>query len=100
MATHSEKERTNKIKKIVKAIYEKKPSSSSIAKSMMERLGWNGKGLGKYEQGIINPLLMKKLGTRGGGKIINDNPDYDPDLYYKGSKIQTQLSSFSNKLCF
>eukprot|EP00347_Sterkiella_histriomuscorum_P018001 403347165 len=29
-------------------------------KKMMEAMGWKGKGLGKQEQGIINPLIAKK----------------------------------------
>ena len=29
-------------------------------KKMMEAMGWKGKGLGKQEQGIMNPLIAKK----------------------------------------
>ena len=35
--------------------------SKSKAQLMMEQMGWqSGKGLGKEEQGMINPLIAKK----------------------------------------
>ncbi len=35
-------------------------------KKMMEAMGWKGKGLGKQEQGIINPLIAKKTDANAG----------------------------------
>jgi splicing factor 45 len=35
-------------------------------KKMMEAMGWKGKGLGKQEQGIINPLIAKKTDSNAG----------------------------------
>ena len=35
-------------------------------KKMMEAMGWKGKGLGKQEQGIINPLVAKKTDATSG----------------------------------
>ncbi len=35
-------------------------------KKMMEAMGWKGKGLGKQEQGIINPLIAKKTDAQTG----------------------------------
>ena len=35
-------------------------------KKMMEAMGWKGKGLGKQEQGIINPLIAKKTDNNAG----------------------------------
>ena len=35
-------------------------------KKMMEAMGWKGKGLGKQEQGIINPLIAKKTDATTG----------------------------------
>jgi hypothetical protein len=35
-------------------------------------MGWTGKGLGKYEQGIVTPLYIKKIHERF-GIIINEN---------------------------
>ena len=32
----------------------------------MEAMGWKGKGLGKQEQGIINPLVAKKTDATSG----------------------------------
>lgn len=44
---------------------EQDPSGSSTKtdnkiKKMMEALGWKGKGLGRDEQGILNPLIARK----------------------------------------
>ena len=45
---------------------------------MMENMGWQGKGLGKQEQGILNPLITKKAaGTTG---IIVESSIVHPDL--------------------
>ncbi len=35
-------------------------------KKMMEAMGWKGKGLGKQEQGILNPLVAMKTDATGG----------------------------------
>ena len=32
----------------------------------MEAMGWKGKGLGKQEQGILNPLVAKKTDANAG----------------------------------
>ncbi|TNV76387.1 hypothetical protein FGO68_gene13025 [Halteria grandinella] len=46
------------------------------AKKMMEAMGWKGKGLGKQEQGIINPLIAKKTDAGSGmiqeSQIVNE----------------------------
>ncbi len=33
---------------------------------MMASMGWKGKGLGKQEQGILNPLIAKKTDATTG----------------------------------
>ncbi len=40
--------------------------SDNKIKKMMEAMGWKGKGLGKQEQGIINPLIAKKTDAVSG----------------------------------
>jgi len=40
--------------------------SDNKIKKMMEAMGWKGKGLGKQEQGIINPLVAKKTDATSG----------------------------------
>ena len=35
-------------------------------KKMMASMGWKGKGLGKQEQGIMNPLVAKKNDATSG----------------------------------
>ena len=42
------------------------PKSENKIKKMMEAMGWKGKGLGKQEQGIINPLIAKKTDATSG----------------------------------
>jgi splicing factor 45 len=39
---------------------------------MLEKMGWKGQGLGKYEQGIITPLVAKRTNDKY-GIIINSN---------------------------
>jgi splicing factor 45 len=39
---------------------------------MLEKMGWRGQGLGKYEQGIITPLVAKRTNDKY-GIIINAN---------------------------
>ena len=39
---------------------------------MLEKMGWKGHGLGKYEQGITIPLIGKKT-SKNHGVIININ---------------------------
>ena len=41
---------------------------------MLEKMGWKGKGLGKYEQGIVIPLIGKKT-SKNHGLIINVNTE-------------------------
>ena len=41
-------------------------NSDHKIKKMMEAMGWKGKGLGKQEQGIINPLIAKKTDSNAG----------------------------------
>ena len=47
---------------------------NSKIKKMMEKMSWQGKGLGKQEQGILNPLITKKAaGSAMGGIIVESN---------------------------
>ena len=50
-------------------------------------MGWKGKGLGKYEQGILKPLITKVLNKKGESEIINENPHYELDKYFSNTKI-------------
>ncbi|CDW78893.1 dna-damage-repair toleration protein drt111 [Stylonychia lemnae] len=45
--------------------------SDNKIKKMMEAMGWKGKGLGKQEQGILNPLVPKL--TDGNAAIIEES---------------------------
>jgi hypothetical protein len=46
--------------------------SSIKVKNMLLKMGWKGQGLGKYEQGIVTPLIVKKTGEKF-GIIIDSN---------------------------
>lgn len=56
--------------------------SLNLGHSILTKMGWNGKGLGKFEQGIVKPLYTKIVGKKGEAKIINENQNYDFDSYY------------------
>ena len=49
-----------------------KSSNQSVkVKKMMEQMGWKGKGLGREEQGMLNPLITKKnFGSSNTGVIV------------------------------
>jgi hypothetical protein len=49
-----------------------KLKSEEKAIRMLEKMGWKGHGLGKFEQGIKTPLIAKKTGDKY-GVIINSN---------------------------
>lgn len=68
------------------------------AKKMLQKMGWKGKGnkrfsyiicigLGKLEQGIVTPLMVKKTGDKY-GIIINANK--------KASPIEENIISIDN----
>ncbi len=46
--------------------------SSDKVKRMLFKMGWKGQGLGKYEQGIVKPLIAKKTSNKF-GIIIDSN---------------------------
>lgn len=48
---------------------------------MMEAVGWKGKGLGKQEQGIMNPLTAKKTDTASGVIVESEVPHHMQHLY-------------------
>lgn len=45
---------------------------------MMENMGWQGKGLGKQEQGMLNPLITKKAAGNTG--LIVESSIVNPDM--------------------
>lgn len=53
---------------------EKQLTGEEKAWRMLEKMGWKGKGLGKYEQGIVIPLIGKKT-SKNHGLIINVNTE-------------------------
>lgn len=53
---------------------EQKLTGEEKAWRMLEKMGWKGKGLGKYEQGIVIPLIGKKT-SKNHGLIINVNTE-------------------------
>lgn len=48
-------------------------SSFKTAENILFKMGWKGKGLGKFEQGITSPLYTKIIGKKGEAQIINEN---------------------------
>ena len=49
----------------------KSSNQSAKVKKMMESMGWKGKGLGRQEQGMLNPLIQKKnFGSANTGVIV------------------------------
>ena len=49
----------------------KSSNQNAKVKKMMESMGWKGKGLGREEQGILNPLITKKAyGSSTTGVIV------------------------------
>lgn len=55
--------------------------SNNKIENILYRMGWKGKGLGKYEQGIIKPLFTKIVGKKGEARIINENDHIDLETY-------------------
>jgi hypothetical protein len=59
---------------------QKSSQQNTKIKKMMENMGWQGKGLGKQEQGILNPLITKKAhGSATTGVIVESalsNPGF------------------------
>ena len=60
-------------------------TQSDKIKKMMANMGWTqGKGLGRQEQGILNPLVQK----RGGGAIVESSI---PNSALTGSKDDEEM---------
>lgn len=55
---------------------------SDKVKKMLVKMGWKGQGLGKYEQGIVTPLIAKKTSDKY-GIIINANLKVNDDKLNK-----------------
>eukprot|EP00826_Nyctotherus_ovalis_P018262 TRINITY_DN15449_c0_g1_i1.p1 TRINITY_DN15449_c0_g1~~TRINITY_DN15449_c0_g1_i1.p1 ORF type:complete len:230 (+),score=82.16 TRINITY_DN15449_c0_g1_i1:27-716(+) len=50
-------------------------SGEEKAFGMMKKMGWAGKGLGKEEQGIVTPLMMKKTDKMAGVIVPASKPE-------------------------
>ena len=68
----------------------KSSGQNAKVKKMMESMGWKGKGLGREEQGILNPLITKKTaGSSTTGVIVQSsiqNPTLAPEPKQEESK--------------
>jgi len=56
--------------------------TSIKVKRMLLKMGWKGQGLGKYEQGIVKPLIAKKTSEKY-GVIINSNINTEKKIEIK-----------------
>jgi len=52
---------------------------------MMENMGWQGKGLGKQEQGMLNPLITKKAAGSSTTGVIVESTIAHPELMAKAA---------------
>lgn len=60
----------------------------NVVENIFYKMGWKGKGLGKFEQGILKPLVTKISNKKGESEIINENPHYELDKYI-GNSLNT-----------
>ena len=67
--------------------YNNLKNKTNIVENILYKMGWKGKGLGKYEQGILKPLITKVLNKKGESEIINENPHYELDKYFSNTNI-------------
>ena len=55
-------------------------NQNAKVKKMMESMGWKGKGLGKEEKGILNPLIAKKTYGSAMTGVIVESSIQNPSL--------------------
>lgn len=67
-------------------------SDDNIGKKLMKLMGWTGGGLGKSEQGIVEPVTLKQQISRK-GLGLKSTSDSMKDLKYKSKDIMRKYLS-------
>lgn len=76
-------------------------SDDNIGKKLMKLMGWTGGGLGKSEQGIVEPVTLKQQISRK-GLGLKSTTDSTKDLKYRSKDIMRKYLSgdMTNDLVF
>ena len=68
----------------------KSSGQNAKVKKMMESMGWKGKGLGREEQGILNPLITKKTAGSSTTGVIVQSSIQNPTIASETKKEEPQ----------
>ena len=71
--------------------YKWEKHSSGVASRILNKMGFSGKGLGKTENGITEPIIAENLGAFSTSKLVDEKENKRKLLYVLSSSMLNQL---------